>query len=232
MTVSPRSLSVIKYDSPDFSTIAAFDAASVLGADLWQVTASTGGRWAYWADGTYTYATAIRQNTMYVDTQKVLWANLKSGHPGSRLLQLVEGYGLGQNNGSAEDSDGNEGTVFHAAGLGDDKTIIYHRYDLSRGAATKTYLSEYIRADENGNYDYDCGGNFTLQKFTAYVPYDGFLLGDANGDGKVTVADVMLTVNYVLKGNVDRFLFRNADVNLDNIITVADIMGIVNILLH
>ena len=223
---------VIKYDSPDFSTIAAFDAASVLGADLWQVTASTGGRWAYWADGTYTYATAIRQNTMYVDTQKVLWANLKSGHPGSRLLQLVEGYGLGQNNGSAEDSDGNEGTVFHAAGLGDDKTIIYHRYDLSRGAATKTYLSEYIRADENGNYDYDCGGNFTLQKFTAYVPYDGFLLGDANGDGKVTVADVMLTVNYVLKGNVDRFLFRNADVNLDNIITVADIMGIVNILLH
>ena len=223
---------VIKYDSPDFSTITAVDAAATLGTDLWQTATSTG-RWSYWTSGTYTFATAFRQDKMYVDSEKVLWANLKSGHPGVRLLQLVEGYGLGQNNGIAGDIDADEGTVFHAAGLGDDKTIIYHRYDLSRGAVTKTYLSEYVRADENGNYDYDCRGNYTLQKFTAYIPYvDEFLLGDANGDGQVTVTDVMLTVNYVQKSNVERFSFRNADINHDNKITVADIMGIVNILLH
>ena len=222
---------VIKYDSPDFSTIAAADAAATLGTDLWQTATSTG-RWSYWTSGTYTFATAFRQDKMYVDSQKVLWANIKSGHPGNRLLQLVEGYGLGQTL-YPGDADGNEGTVFHAAGLGDEKTIIYHKYDLSRGAATKTYLSEYIHADVNGNYDYDCGGNFTLQKFTAYIPYvDEFLLGDANGDGQVTVTDVMLTVNYVQKSNVERFSFRNADVNLDKKITVADIMGIVKILLH
>ena len=223
---------VIKYDSPDFSTITAADAAATLGTDLWQTATSTG-RWSYWTSGTYTFATAFRQDKMYVDSEKVLWANLKSGHPGVRLLQLVEGYGLGQNNGMDGDNDADEGTVFHAAGLGDDKTIIYHRYDLSRGAVTKTYLSEYVRADENGNYDYDCRGNYTLQKFTAYIPYvDEFLLGDANGDGQVTVTDVMLTVNYVQKSNVERFSFRNADINFDNKITVADIMGIVNILLH
>jgi hypothetical protein len=223
---------VIKYDSPDFSTITAADAAATLGTDLWQTATSTG-RWSYWTSGTYTFATAFRQDKMYVDSEKVLWANLKSGHPGVRLLQLVEGYGLGQNNGIAGDIDADEGTVFHAAGLGDDKTVIYHRYDLSRGAATKNYLSEYVRADENGNYDYDCRGNYTLQKFTAYIPYvDEFLLGDANGDGQVTVTDVMLTVNYVQKSNVERFSFRNADINFDNKITVADIMGIVNILLH
>ncbi len=223
---------VIKYDSPDFSTITAADAAATLGTDLWQTATSTG-RWSYWTSGTYTFATAFRQDKMYVDSEKVLWANLKSGHPGVRLLQLVEGYGLGQNNGISGDDDADEGTVFHAAGLGDDKTIIYHRYDLSRGAATKNYLSEYVRADENGNYDYDCRGNYTLQKFTAYIPYvDEFLLGDANGDGQVTVTDVMLTVNYVQKSNVERFSFRNADINFDNKITVADIMGIVNILLH
>ena len=222
---------VIYYDSPDFSTIAAADAAATLGTDLWQTATSTG-RWSYWENSTsYTFATAYRQNQMYVDSNKVLWANIKSGHPGTRLLQLVEGFGLGQNVGSGSDADINEGTVFHAAGLGDEKTIIYHRYDLSRGYA-KNYLTEYLHADENGNYDFDCGSNFTLQKFTAYKPYEGFLLGDANGDGQVTVTDVMLTVNYILTGNVDKFMFRNADVNMDNKISVADIMGIVNILLQ
>lgn len=222
---------VIRYDSPDFSTIAAADAAAVLGSDLWQEAVTTG-RWSYWVNGTYSFATAFRQDRMYVDSERVLWANVKSGHPGNRLLQLVEGYGLGQNHGLASDADANEGTVFHAEGLGDGRTIIYHQYDLSRGAAAKTVLSEYMLADENGNYDYDSGGNFTLQKFTAYIPYEGFLLGDANGDQKVTVADIMLTVNYILKGHQDRFVFRNADINFDKNITVADVMGIVNLLLH
>ena len=221
---------VIRYDSPDFSSIKAADAASTLGADLWSEETTTG-RWAYWATGEYTFANAFLQDKMYVDSGKILWANKKVGHPSNRPLQLVEGYGLGQNSGATTDADFNEGTVFHAAGLGDDKTIIYHRYDFSRGAPTKNYLSEYLNADENGNYDYDCGGNFTLQKFTAYIPYEGIVLGDANGDGSVSVADVMLTVRYVANGGAEGFFFRNADVNFDADITVSDIMGIVRILI-
>ena len=221
---------VIRYDSPDFSSIKAADAASTLGADLWSEETTTS-RWAYWATGEYTFASAFLQDKMYVDSEKILWANKKVGHPSNRPLQLVEGYGLGQNSGATTDADFNEGTVFHAAGLGDDKTIIYHRYDFSRGAPTKNYLSEYLNADEYGNYDYDCGGNFTLQKFTAYIPYEGIVLGDANGDGTVSVADVMLTVRYVANGGAESFFFRNADVNFDADITVSDIMGIVRILI-
>ena len=57
------------------------------------------------------------------------------------------------------------------------------------------------------------------------------LLGDVNGDGYVTIADVMLTVNHVLGNNPPAFIERNADINGDHRITIADIMSIVKIIL-
>ena len=157
------------YESPDFSTLSAADATTKLGSSYWN-SSTTSSRWANWnSNNNYTMVSAIRANKMYVDSEKVLWANIKTGHPGNRLLTLIEGYGIGQNIFSGDD-DGNSGTVFHATNLGDENTIIYHKYDLSRGYTPKTYLEGYIHADENGNYDYDSGNNFTLQKFIAYVP--------------------------------------------------------------
>ena len=55
--------------------------------------------------------------------------------------------------------------------------------------------------------------------------------GDANNDGIVSVADVMLAVNYVLGNNPANFSFKNANVNNDDRITVADVMAIVKIVL-
>ena len=60
---------------------------------------------------------------------------------------------------------------------------------------------------------------------------DAGLPGDANEDGHVTVADVMLTVNKVLGKTLTTFNERNADVNSDSKITVSDVMGIVKIVL-
>ena len=60
---------------------------------------------------------------------------------------------------------------------------------------------------------------------------DAGLPGDANEDGHVTVADVMLTVNKVLGKTLATFNERNADVNSDGKITVSDVMGIVKIVL-
>ena len=56
-------------------------------------------------------------------------------------------------------------------------------------------------------------------------------MGDANGDDKVTVADVMLTVNAILGKGHTTFIKKIADVNKDNKITVSDVMGIVKIVL-
>lgn len=55
--------------------------------------------------------------------------------------------------------------------------------------------------------------------------------GDANHDGVVDVADVMLTVNKALGKNVANFHVEEADINRDGEIDVADVMLIVNIML-
>ena len=68
------------------------------------------------------------------------------------------------------------------------------------------------------------GGWFGSDKYAG-------LPGDANEDGHVTVADVMLTVNKVLGKTLSTFNERNADVNSDSKITVSDVMGIVKIVL-
>ena len=61
---------------------------------------------------------------------------------------------------------------------------------------------------------------------------DAFKKGDANGDGSVSVSDVMMTVNSVLGSTPpDGFYFDNANVNGDKVITVADVMAIVEIVL-
>ena len=61
---------------------------------------------------------------------------------------------------------------------------------------------------------------------------DAVLPGDANGDGTVSVSDVMMTVDYVLGLEPEGFHFDNANVaGGDNMVTVSDVMGIVDIAL-
>ena len=57
------------------------------------------------------------------------------------------------------------------------------------------------------------------------------LRGDANGDGKVNVTDIMAVANYILKIPMTNFNVSGADVNGDNGVNVTDIMGIANIIL-
>ena len=64
------------------------------------------------------------------------------------------------------------------------------------------------------------------QEFTLVEP----LMGDANLDDAVDVADVVQVVNYILGRHPAFFAMRRADVNADAAINVADIVGIVNII--
>ena len=89
---------------------------------------------------------------------------------------------------------------------------------LAAGEATITATS---KADDN----YSSGSASYKLTVTAGIP------GDANNDGIVSVADVMLAVNYVLGNNPANFSFKNANVNNDDRITVADVMAIVKIVL-
>ena len=58
------------------------------------------------------------------------------------------------------------------------------------------------------------------------------LKGDTNGDGEITVADVMLTVNYVLGKESSSFNSTNADVNGDGEITIADANNAIEVIVN
>lgn len=57
------------------------------------------------------------------------------------------------------------------------------------------------------------------------------IVGDANNDKKVSVADATTTVSYILGENPDPFSFAAADVNSDKTISIVDVTGIVDIVL-
>lgn len=56
-----------------------------------------------------------------------------------------------------------------------------------------------------------------------------FLLGDVNGDGSVTIADVTALVNIILGKSTD--IYNAGDVNGDSFVTIADVTALVNIIL-
>lgn len=81
---------------------------------------------------------------------------------------------------------------------------------------------------EGASYNYcvvatDMAGNRELKELHA----EGLelLTGDADGNGMVDVADVMVITNHFLGNNVDINL-PNADVNSDNAIDSQDCMGV------
>ena len=67
-----------------------------------------------------------------------------------------------------------------------------------------------------------------------FVWKDGYFtdiyLGDANGDDRVTIADVMMTVKASAGDYLNGYIKKNADINHDNIVNVTDVMLIVKML--
>lgn len=56
------------------------------------------------------------------------------------------------------------------------------------------------------------------------------ILGDANGDGTVSIADVTAIINKINNEVTGTFLEEAADVNGDGIISIADVTGVINII--
>ena len=68
------------------------------------------------------------------------------------------------------------------------------------------------------------------QDFVAEATGISFLLGDANGDGVVSIADVTAIINHINGNTSAAFNERAADVNGDKIISIADVTGVINII--
>ena len=57
-----------------------------------------------------------------------------------------------------------------------------------------------------------------------------YLLGDANSDKKVTIADVTATINHINGNTPAVFVQKAANVNKDASITISDVTGVINII--
>ncbi len=73
---------------------------------------------------------------------------------------------------------------------------------------------------------------FHCKDAVATITVIDYIMGDANGDRKVTLADVNATVNYIIGAPAKTFNFAAADMNQNNAINVSDVNAIVNILLN
>ena len=58
-----------------------------------------------------------------------------------------------------------------------------------------------------------------------------FIMGDVNGSGDITVADIVLTAKYILYQNPEPFIFGAADLNGDERITITDVVKIAHMVL-
>jgi len=61
---------------------------------------------------------------------------------------------------------------------------------------------------------------------------ESFLMGDANGDGRITTFDVTKVVDYILTGNEEGLNKTAADMNGDGQITTFDVTQIVQLILN
>ena len=74
--------------------------------------------------------------------------------------------------------------------------------------------------------------DFVAPNYSARILVSDYPLGDSNGNGEVTVSDIVNTVDELLERQPERFIRKAADVNKDGIITVSDITATVDIILE
>ena len=72
---------------------------------------------------------------------------------------------------------------------------------------------------------------YALPDVSANIEEQSYIMGDANGDGSVSVGDIVLTANYILGTQSPAFVFAAADMSCDGQISIGDIVAISNVIL-
>ena len=75
-----------------------------------------------------------------------------------------------------------------------------------------------------------CGTNVELPVTEIGYTYER-MLGDANGDANISIADVTALINFLLRGDPTGFYEVNADINEDGKTSIADVTSLISMLL-
>lgn len=112
--------------------------------------------------------------------------------------------------------EGNEDELFYITVKTPDNAAGDYTLELKKNLLTVADTYEEVRCE-------DTSSTLTVM---------AYILGDVNGDGIVTVTDVVLTIQAVLDLDPDPFIFEAADVNGDGDITVTDVVLIARMVLY
>lgn len=109
------------------------------------------------------------------------------------------------------------------------KGIISAEQAQNNGILMRTFafLLDQNHENEVNHFYFD---NIKFEIDEAHVAKE-VIMGDVNGDGTVSIQDVVLLVDYTLNKPVSGFVIEAADVTGDGQINVSDVVGIVNIVL-
>lgn len=116
-------------------------------------------------------------------------------------------------------------------------------YDGFRNNETATVLlreaaisCQATKTSEPGQYPIIVSGadaeNYQISYISGILTVTSLIMGDVNGDGKVTITDAVGIVNYLLNNPAANFNELAADMNGDGSITITDAVGVVNKILQ
>ena len=110
---------------------------------------------------------------------------------------------------------GNEGELFYVTIKAPNDTVGDFSLWFKNTILTTSDTEELLSPDASTNLN--------------VIPY---LPGDVNGNGEVSVIDIVTAAQYIIFENPDPFLFEAADLNNDEQITVTDLALIANLILY
>lgn len=110
---------------------------------------------------------------------------------------------------------GNEGELFYVTIKAPNDTVGEFSLWFKNTILTTSDTEELLSPDANTNLN--------------VIPY---LPGDANGNGEVSVIDIVTAAQYIIFQNPNPFLFEASDLNNDEQITVTDLALIANLILY
>lgn len=164
-----------------------------------------------------------------------------NGERGVRMragyIQMTEDY-----------AHGCDSLKFYAGLYGSDKNVTFSSYYSTDSGTTWVPVVENLSAGAWQQYGYKLGidGNIRLKfvcngnsskrinlddvLMTHYVAQASVLLGDVDGDGELTMADVHMLANALVGNVAPEYDTTVADVNDDGDVTIADVTALVNII--
>jgi len=107
--------------------------------------------------------------------------------------------------------------------------------DIKRIIA-ETAIKDSFTTDPDSYYRYGPNGKIDAMAGARHIlgldVEEPVLIGDINGDGKVSMADLTLLIDYVLGYELDTFNIEAADIQGDGRISIADVSSLIDMVLE